>query len=105
MLKFTLIKISIIFISSCFALISFELFLGFSPFEYGTSPVEYDKEIGMWHKKNYKGSAISECYNTKYIFNEEGLPNSIHNYDTSKRDVILLGASFVEAMLRKVTGL
>ena len=98
MLKLTLKTILIIFISSSFALISFELFLRFSPFEYGTSPVEYDKEIGMWHKKNYEGSAISDCYNTRYIFNEEGLPSSIYDYDTSKRDVILLGASFIEGV-------
>ncbi len=99
MLQSTLKTILIIFMSSGLALISFEFFLKFSPFAYGTSPVEYDKEIGMWHKKNYEGFTVKECYKTKYIFNELGLPMSIYDYDASKRDVILLGASFIEAIM------
>ena len=105
MLKSTLKKILIIFTSSIFALISFELFLRFSPFENGTSPMEYDKEIGMWHKKNHEGFIVKACYKRKYIFNEQGLPKNIYDYDTSKRDVILLGASYIEALMVENTNI
>ena len=33
------------------SLIGFELFLKFSPFSYGITPMTYDKDIGMWHKR------------------------------------------------------
>jgi hypothetical protein len=92
-------KIFIICISLIFSLVSFELFLKFSPFEYGVSPVVYDKKIGMWHKKNFENHVIRECYRTKYIFDNKGLPVNIDRYDKSKKDVILLGDSFIEALM------
>ncbi len=92
-------KIVIVFIASLFALIAFEIFLRYSPFEYGTSPVTYDEEIGMWHKRNFSNRAISGCYKTKYSFDEEGRPKNIYPYDKHKKDVILLGDSFIEAIM------
>jgi len=94
-------KLIIIFSSIFMALIAFEIFLEYSPFEYGTSPVEYDSKIGMWHKKNHTGYAIRSCYKTKYIFDSKGLPKSIYKYDNNKKDVILLGDSFIEAIMVK----
>jgi len=92
-------KIIVIFLSLIFALIIFELFLKYSPFKYGASPVKYDSQIGMWHKKNYIGYTIKECYKTKYKFNSKGLPSSIYKYDLNKKDVILLGDSYIEAIM------
>ena len=94
-------KITIITIASFFALILFEIFLKYSPFEYGTSPVIYDKEIGMWHKKNFSGYTIKECYKTKFIFDNKGLPKSIYNYDKNKKDIVILGDSLIEAIMVK----
>ena len=92
-------KIIIMFISFIFALVSFEIFLNYSPFEYGTSPVKYDKDIGMWHKKEYESHLIRECYKTKYIFDKRGLVKSIDAYDISKQDVVILGDSYIEALM------
>lgn len=95
------VKLLIIFISSIFALISFELFLKYSPYEYGASPVEYNKQIGMWHKKAFENYTIKECYKRKYMFNEEGLPSNIYDYNRTKKDVVILGDSFIEAIMVK----
>ncbi|CAA6817622.1 MAG: Unknown protein [uncultured Sulfurovum sp.] len=93
-------KKTIIFILSLFlALLGFELFLKYSPFEYGTSPGEYDKDIGVWHKKNFSGYSISECYKTKYYYDDKGLPKSTKPYDKEKDDIVFLGDSFVEAVM------
>ena len=94
-------KLIIVLLSSIFALISFELFLKYSPFEYGASPVEYDKQIGMWHKKEFENYTIKECYKTKYIFDKQGLPSSINEYDGTKKDVVILGDSYIEAIMVK----
>jgi len=94
-------KLSIILIASILALITFEIFLKYSPFEYGLSPGRYDSEIGVWHKKNFSAYCISECYKNRYIYNEKGLPKEITPYDTNKNDIVLLGDSFVEAMMVK----
>jgi len=83
------------------ALVTFEFFLKYSPFEYGISPGQYDKDIGVWHKKNFTGYSISECYKNQYIYNEKGIPKEIQPYDNSKKDIVLLGDSFVEAMMVK----
>jgi len=93
-------KKTIIFITaSILALISFEFFLKYSPFEYGTSPGVYDKDIGVWHKKNFSGYSISECYKTKYYYDDKGLPKSTKTYDKNKDDIVFLGDSFVEAVM------
>jgi hypothetical protein len=99
MLKVKIQQILILLLSSVFALVSFEFFLNFSPFVYNTSPVIYDEKIGMWHKKNYESYIQDDCYKTKYIFDHQGLQKNIYNYDKTKKDVILLGASMVEALM------
>jgi hypothetical protein len=82
-------------------LISFNFYLGFSPFAYGVSPVEYDEKIGMWHKKNYSAYQIKECYKNKFSFDEKGLSKSLYKYDPVKKDVIVLGDSHVQALRMK----
>ena len=99
MLKVKIKQISIMLISSVFALVSFEFFLNFSPFIASTSPVRYDERIGMWHKENYEGYIRDDCYKTKYIFNHQGLQKNVYDYDKTKKDVILLGASMIEALM------
>ena len=94
-------KLIIVLLSSIFALIFFELFLKYSPFEYGVSPVEYDNQIGMWHKKEFENYTIKECYKTQYMFDKEGLPSSINKYDVTKKDVVILGDSYIEAIMVK----
>lgn len=89
----------IIILALLLALISFELFLKHSPFEYGTSPGVYDKDIGVWHKKNFSGYSITECYKTKYFYDDKGRPKNTKLYDKSKRDIVFLGDSFVEAVM------
>jgi hypothetical protein len=94
-------KIIIILLSTIFALLFFEFFLKHSPFEYGVSAAEYDKTIGMWHKRNFENYIVEECYKTKYSYNEKGLPSNIDPYDANKKDVIILGDSFIEARMVK----
>jgi hypothetical protein len=91
-----LFSIILAFIS---AVIMFELFLSYSPYDLGTSAVEYDSTIGMWHKKNYTGKTVKECYSNEYSFDEQGRPKSIFEYDKKREDVILLGDSFTEAIM------
>ena len=91
----------ILTLSSMMALLFFEIFLRYSPFEYGASPVVYDDKIGMWHKKGFENYTIKECYKTKYIFNDQGLPSNIYKYDKTKKDVIILGDSYIEAIMVK----
>lgn len=92
-------KLLIFIFAVILSIIFFEFFLRFSPFEYGLSPVEYDSKIGMWHKKNYTNYAIKECYKTKYIFDKDGLPKSIFHYNDDKEDVVILGDSYIEALM------
>lgn len=99
MVKIKIVQISIVLLSSVFALISFEFFLNFSPFVSNTSPVRYDGKVGMWHKENYVGYIQDECYKTKYIFDHQGLQKNVYNHDKTKKDVILLGASMIEALM------
>ena len=61
----------------------------------------YDKDIGMWHKKNFSSNAIRECYDIKYFFNEEGLVSLDYNYSKNKKDILILGDSFTEAIMVK----
>ncbi len=79
--------------------ILFEIFLRYSPFSNGISPVEYDSEIGMWHKKNFSNYIISSCYRTEYSFDEYGRVKSLYDLDKSKKDIILLGDSQIEALM------
>ncbi|THB68579.1 MAG: hypothetical protein D6B27_02355 [Gammaproteobacteria bacterium] len=61
--------------------------------------MEYDKDIGMWHKKDYSGYLIKECYKTKYVFDERGLVDNYYEYSNNKNDIIMLGDSQVEALM------
>ncbi len=92
---------TIILLSSLLALIFFEFFLKYSPFEYGISAAQYDKTIGMWHKRNFENYIVEPCYKTKYNYDAEGLPQSIVPYDKNKKDVMVLGDSFIEARMVK----
>ena len=94
-------KIITILFSGFIALISYEIFLRYSPFEYGLSPVVYDNTIGMWNKKDFSDYQIKECYRTKYIFNRDGLPKNIFDYNKNKKDIIILGDSYIEALMVK----
>lgn len=91
----------IIFSSLISAIITFEFFLRNTPFSYGISPVEYDQEIGMWHKKNFTGKIINECYSTEYSFDAKGLIKSQDPYDPNKEDVMIIGDSYTEALMVK----
>ncbi len=83
------------------AVILFELFLRFSPFSYGISPVVYDKDIGMWHKKNFSSVWIKECYQTEFSFDENGLIQNAYTYDADKKDILIFGDSYMEALMVK----
>jgi hypothetical protein len=91
-----ILKIFVIFL---LVIISFELFLRYSPFSSGISPVLYNQDIGMWHKKKFESYAIKSCYKTKYKFDEQGRVANSYQYDSSKRDIVILGDSQVEALM------
>jgi hypothetical protein len=55
----------------------------------------------MWHKSDFEGNFIRECYKTRYYFDKEGRVKPNFTYDDSKRDVILLGDSYIEALMVK----
>ncbi len=93
--KNILTLISIFFLS----LISFGYYLKFSPFAYPDTQVEYDAKIGMWHKKNFTGVIAEECYRNSYEFDAKGMLKSTYNYDSKKKDVILLGDSYLENLM------
>ena len=83
------------------SLIGFELFLKFSPFSYGITPMTYDKDIGMWHKKNFSNYIIQSCYKTKYFFDQEGRLKNNYQYNDNKKNIIIIGDSNVEALMVK----
>jgi len=94
-------KLLKIMITVCLSLVSFELFLTFSPFKGGVSPVQYDPDIGMWHKRNFQYVNSNDCYNTKYEFDGNGLIKNNYNFNPDKQDVIILGDSYIEALMIK----
>ncbi len=97
-----MIKKSFMFLSaSLVAIIFFELFLRFSPFSYGVSPVEYDSDIGMWHKRNFSSKTVRKCYDTTYYFDNRGLVKNSYKYQKDKKDIVLLGDSYTEAIMVK----
>ena len=83
------------------SVVSFELFLTYSPFAGGVSPVRYDPDIGMWHKSNFHYVYSKDCYNTEYAFDERGLIKNNYNNNPDKQDVIILGDSYIEALMIK----
>ncbi len=88
-------------LASIFAVALFELFLRFSPFSYGISPVVYDKDVGMWHKKNFSSVWIKPCYETRFYFDEQGLVKNAYTYDKTKKDILIFGDSYMEALMVK----
>jgi len=88
-----------IIISVIISVISYNIFLAYSPFSLGTSPVKYDSEIGMWHKKNHAGYIVKSCYRNKFSFDESGRIKNNYEYNTNKNDIILLGDSQLEALM------
>lgn len=92
-------KLVITFLALFFATITFEYYLKFSPYSYGVSPVEYDAQIGMWHKKKFTGRIVSECYRTKYSFDTLGRISNTFPYNPQKQDIIILGDSYIEALM------
>tara|TARA_Y100000588_G_scaffold97607_1_gene106080 strand:- start:1209 stop:2213 length:1005 start_codon:yes stop_codon:yes gene_type:complete len=94
-------KLLKILITVCLSLVSFELFLTFSPFKGGVSPVKYDPDIGMWHKSNFQYVNSNDCYNTKYEFDANGLIKNNYNFNPDKQDVLILGDSYIEALMIK----
>ena len=100
MLKNTSIVLSALLCS----LVLFELFLGNTPFAHGTSPVVYDADIGMWHKRNFSGRRTSACFDNRYYLNDQGLVDSSVKYDSGLKDIIVLGDSYVEALMVRKEG-
>jgi hypothetical protein len=92
-------KLFIFFIAAIVAVALFELFLRFSPFSYGISPVVYDKDIGMWHKKNFSSLWIKPCYRTPFYFDEKGLIKNSYLYNKNKKDILIFGDSYMEALM------
>ena len=92
-------KIFIFILVGFASIILFELFLTFSPFANGVTPMTYDKEIGMWHKKNFTNYIINNCYKTKYFFDAEGRIKNDYEYNNNKKNIILLGDSNIEALM------
>ncbi len=88
-------------LAGIFAVVFFELFLRFSPFSYGISPVVYDKDVGMWHKKNFSSVWIKPCYQTRFYFDEKGLVKNAYAYDKKKKDILIFGDSYMEALMVK----
>jgi len=76
----------------------YELFLRYSPFAQGITPMEYDAEIGMWHKRNFKGVISKSCYHQSYEFDAMGRVKSLVMND-AKSNIVLLGDSQVEALM------
>ena len=92
-------KVFIFFMLVGVSFVFFELFLRFSPFTLGVSPVEYDQDIGMWHKKNFSNYIVKECYKTKFSFDQYGRMQNNYPYSNEKKDIILIGDSQIEALM------
>ncbi len=92
-------KVATFVLASLVAMMLFELFLRFSPFSYGISPVVYDKDVGMWHKKSFSSVWIKPCYHTRFFFDEKGLIKNDYNYDAKKEDILVFGDSYIEALM------
>ena len=92
-------KIIMIIILGVFSVIFYNIFLTFSPFSLGTSPVTYDPDIGMWHKKDHSGYIVKSCYRNKFSFDKQGRIKNAYEYNNKKNDVVLLGDSQLEALM------
>jgi cytochrome b involved in lipid metabolism len=94
-------KISISLCILLLSFISFGYYLKYSPFAYPDTQVEYNEKIGMWHKRNFSGVIAEECYRNSYEFDEEGMLKQDYGYDSKKKDVIVLGDSYLESLMLK----
>jgi hypothetical protein len=92
-------KILFVFLVGLLSVVLFELFLEYSPFKRGISPVVYHKDIGMWHKKNFTNYLIRDCYENQYFFDEYGRVKNNYKYDENKEDIIILGDSYIDALM------
>ena len=90
-----------IMITIFLSVVAFEIFLTYSPFAGGISPVKYDPDIGMWHKSDFQYVHSKECYRTEFMFDERGLIKNSYDFQPEKQDVIILGDSYIEAMMIK----
>ena len=55
------------------------------------TPMTYDIDIGMWHKKKLSNFIIKDCYKTEYSFDDKGRIKNSYNYDIHKKNIVLLG--------------
>lgn len=92
-------RLPIVLFSAFLALLSFELFLEYSPFSKGISPVEFDEKIGMWHKRDFTNYMIKDCYKTKYQFDHDGRVSNGYNYNDKVKDIAIVGDSYVAALM------
>jgi hypothetical protein len=90
-----LIKIIFLFIAS---ISIYEVFLQNSPFANGITPMVYDAQIGMWHKRNFSNYIIKDCFKNQYFFDELGRVKNNYKYDLDKRDIVIIGDSQIEAL-------
>lgn len=86
-------------VSSITAIVSYHFFLSNSPFEGGKSSVEFDKEIGFWHKPNFSTVTHRECYKTPFFYDEKGLIKNTYQLDNDKNDIVIFGDSYIEAIM------
>jgi len=80
------------------SLIAYEFFLWNSPYMSDSSPVVFDEKIGMWHKKNFSGNSIKECYRNKFFFDEFGRVKNNTKISSSRPNIVLIGDSQLEAL-------
>jgi arsenate reductase-like glutaredoxin family protein len=92
-------KISIVILAMILAVIMFEFFLRYSPFTLGAVPIKYDKEMGIWHKNNFSSRWLQGCYDTEYFFDAKGFVKNAYIYKKNRKDIILLGDSYIEALM------
>ncbi len=91
-------KFTVIF-SIVLAFVLFEFFLRYSPFTLGAEPIVYDKDLGLWHKKNFSSRWLQGCYDTKFYFDNKGFVKNSYEYNKEKKDIVLLGDSYIEALM------
>ena len=77
---------------------TYEVFLQNSPFSSGITPMVYDKDIGMWHKRSFSSNLIKDCYKNLYVFDEFGRVSNNYQYDKAKKDIVLIGDSQIEGL-------
>jgi len=95
-------KKALIILSLFFSILTlFEVYLRHSPFLGEISPVIYDSDLGMWHKKDFTGYISHDCYAARYQFDKNGLVKNLFPYNHQKPDIILLGDSYLEALMVK----